>query len=177
MTESDQNVKPENTEVSLFPFSRDFNLLEQLSVLFSTALGFGFMPIAPGTWGSLFGVGIFYATSHWMWQQQVQLILAILLIGVGSIAIIHRKVGPRDDGRFVIDEVVGMMITLLAFPPDWRWMLGGFLLFRLLDIWKPFPARYFDGMHGAWGVMLDDVVSGIYALAILRVIDALRVFL
>jgi phosphatidylglycerophosphatase A len=171
-------MEPENTHVSFSLFRNSaFNAFQKCSILVVTFFGLGLMPIAPGTWGSLGGLALYVLMSSLIWQQQLQIIVLVMLLGVAAIAHIQRKLGPRDDGRIVIDEVVGMMITLASFPLNWFWMVLGFFVFRLLDIWKPFPARHVDRyMHGAWGVMLDDVVSGIYALAILKVVESLRVF-
>lgn len=168
----------EKTDISFSLFSSSFNFVQKIGILISTFFMVGLMPIAPGTWGSLGGLGVYILISEFVWQQQLQIIVAIMLLGVGGIALVQKRTGPKDDGRFVIDEVVGMLITVATFPVHWFWLTLGFFLFRLLDIWKPFPARYIDRhLHGAWGVMLDDVICGIYALSILKVLEALRIFL
>jgi phosphatidylglycerophosphatase A len=169
--------EPESTHVSFSMRSDAFSFFQKISIMISTCFWVGLLPKAPGTWASLAAVGMYGLFSELIWQQQAQIIIATMLLGVFCIFQVQNKIGPRDDGRFVIDEVVGMWIGVASFPFHWAWMLGGFLVFRALDIWKPFPTRHIDRrMHGAWGVMLDDVICGIYTLAILKVIDSLRVF-
>lgn len=168
----------ESTHISFSLWSDAFSIPQKLSILGATFFGTGLLPKAPGTWASLAAVCAYPLFADLMWQQQLQIIIATTLLGVFCIAQVQKKIGQRDDGRFVIDEVAGMWITVASFPADWTWLLLGFITFRALDIWKPYPTRHIDQhFHGAWGVMLDDVICGVYALAILKVIEALRVFL
>ncbi len=168
----------ESTHISFSLWSDAFSLWDKLCILVSTFFLTGLLPKAPGTWASLAAVLMYPLFADLIWQQQMQIIIATTLLGVFCIAQVQKKIGQKDDGRFVIDEVVGMWITVASFPVDWFWLILGFFIFRGLDIWKPFPTRHIDQrFHGAWGVMLDDVICGIYALAILKVIEALRVFL
>jgi len=79
--------------------------------------------------------------------------------------------GVQDHGGIVWDEIVGFLITMTMVPPDWRFVLLGFILFRLFDIWKPWPISWLDSkVSGGLGIMLDDVLAGIYALIILQII-------
>ena len=170
--------EPESTHVSFSLRSDAFSFFQKLSILGATFFMTGLLPKAPGTWASIAAVGLYGLFADLIWQQQAQIIIATTLIGVFCIAQVQKQIGQKDDGRFVIDEVVGMWIGIMTFPFHWTWMLLGFAVFRGLDIWKPFPTRHIDrGLHGAWGVMLDDVICGVYTLAILKVIDSLRVFL
>lgn len=170
--------EPESTHVSFLPFTGIFNFVQNLALLVTTFFMVGLLPKAPGTWASLAAVFAYGLFAEMIWQHQAQIIIITMLLGVWCLHIVQKKIGPRDDGRFVIDEVVGMWIGVATFPFEWQWMLVGFLIFRALDIWKPFPTRHIDRrMHGAWGVMLDDVICGLYTLAIMRVILSLRVFL
>ncbi|MCC7459760.1 MAG: phosphatidylglycerophosphatase A [Proteobacteria bacterium] len=170
--------EPESTHVSFLPFTGIFNFVQNLALLVTTFFMVGLLPKAPGTWASLAAVFAYGLFAEMIWQHQAQIIIITMLLGVWCLHIVQKKIGPRDDGRFVIDEVVGMWIGVATFPFEWQWMLVGFLIFRALDIWKPFPTRHIDRrMHGAWGVMLDDVICGLDTLAIMRVILSLRVFL
>jgi phosphatidylglycerophosphatase A len=97
--------------------------------------------------------------------------VVLLLIGVWAAGKAEDSWGRTDPGQVVVDEVVGQMITLLLIPSvTWKWLLGGFLLFRALDVLKPFPARQAERIPRGWGIMLDDVVAGVYGLVILAVI-------
>ncbi len=96
--------------------------------------------------------------------------LALFLLGVWACAKTGRELGVHDHPAIVWDEVVGYLITMTGAPTNWQWLLGGFLLFRLFDILKPWPVRWFDRrVAGGLGVMADDVVAGLMALAVLQI--------
>jgi len=135
----------------------------------ASGFGSGFSPFAPGTVGSA------AALLPWLWLRVLPLpyyALAIVLafaIGVWASAWVVRRSGVQDPQVVVWDEFVGVWIALLAAPAGWAWTLAGFALFRLFDIWKPWPVGWADErIHGGLGVMLDDVVAGIYALLVMR---------
>lgn len=141
----------------------------------ATALGAGLSPKAPGTAGSLVAL-----LPWWFLLRDVSpgVYLAVLvagfLLGVWACGVCDRRLGMHDQGALVWDEVIGMWLTLFAAPgSSLPWMAGymvaGFALFRLFDIWKPWPVRWADRrVHGGLGVMLDDVAAGIYALIVLQ---------
>jgi phosphatidylglycerophosphatase A len=99
--------------------------------------------------------------------------LALLAVGIWSAGVTGREMGDEDPGPVVIDEVVGMLITLLWIPVNVTGAVLGFLLFRVFDIIKPFPARQCERLPGGWGVMLDDVMAGIYGQIAMRIAVAL----
>jgi len=138
----------------------------------ATALGAGLSPIGPGTAGSLVALLPWWFLLRGLptaWYFAV--VAAGFLLGVWACGVCDRRLGLHDQGALVWDEVIGMWITLLAAPREWWWMLIGFALFRLFDIWKPWPVRLADRrVHGGFGVMLDDVAAGVYALAALQLI-------
>ncbi|WHZ17910.1 MAG: Phosphatidylglycerophosphatase A [Rhodanobacteraceae bacterium] len=138
----------------------------------ATALGAGLSPKAPGTAGSLVAL-----LPWWFLLRDLPLaayaavLVAGFVLGVWACEVSDRRLAMHDQGALVWDEVIGMWITLLAAPSAWWWMLAGFALFRLFDIWKPWPVRLADRrVHGGLGVMLDDVVAGVYALVALQLI-------
>ena len=140
-------------------------------VLLATWLGSGYLPGAPGTWGSLAAVP-FAAVLAWAGGPWLLLGAALLVVPVGLWATrgYMERTGTHDPGRVVIDEVAGVWLALAAAAPvpEPRWYAAGFLLFRLFDILKPFPVGWADRqLPGAWGVMLDDVLAGAYAAALL----------
>lgn len=99
----------------------------------------------------------------------------ILGLGVWAAGRAEEFFGRTDPGQVVVDEVVGQMITLLLLPhATWVWLLGGFLLFRAFDIVKPFPARQAERFPRGWGIMMDDVIAGVYGLAMLGVIGLIK---
>ena len=148
-----------------------------LAIWIATAGGAGYFPIAPGTAGSAVGVlivvGISLLHLSRLWSSVVVGLVSLLLFaaGVWAAGEAERFFGRADPGEVVIDEVVGQMLTLLALPrATWKWLLGGFLLFRAFDILKPFPARQAERFPRGWGIMVDDVVAGLYGLAVLSIL-------
>lgn len=139
-----------------------------------TCGGLGKLPKAPGTWGSLGAVFFWWA----VWQLSsfeptLYWITLILFLFFGTLSIQHyeKRSGKKDPSEIVIDEWVGVGFALALTPPTWFFLVIGFFLFRLFDIWKPWGVRYFDRNHlKGWGTMLDDVVAGLYAALILGVI-------
>ena len=145
-----------------------------LAVWIATAGGAGYFPIAPGTAGSAVGValvvGLARLNLNRLWASAILGVAALLLFAVGVWAAgeAEKFFGGVDPGQVVIDEVVGQVITLLLLPhATWKWLFAGFLLFRAFDIVKPFPARQAEQLPRGWGIMIDDVVAGLYGLAVL----------
>jgi phosphatidylglycerophosphatase A len=102
-------------------------------------------------------------------------LLALFAAGVWAAGEAETFFGRTDPGQVVIDEVVGQMLTFLVIPQaTWKWLVGGFLLFRTFDIVKPFPARQAERIPRGWGIMLDDVIAGVYGLAVLAVIGLIN---
>lgn len=135
------------------------------------AFGFGSGALrpAPGTWGTLVGL-LFVPLLQWLpdWGYALILLLASLF-GCWLCGKVSRDLGVHDHGGIVWDEIVGIWITCWLVPPGWAWLLAGFLLFRLLDILKPWPIRWVDRhVHGGTGIMLDDLLAGVTAWALLQ---------
>jgi phosphatidylglycerophosphatase A len=127
----------------------------------------GFSPVAPGTAGTLGAIPLWWILSK---LPPAALPAAILLLtGLGVVAAGHagRYWGAADASPIVIDEVVGYLITVALVPFSWPAAAVGFVLFRVFDVAKPWPASAFDRMKHPWGVMLDDVAAGLYAMAFL----------
>lgn len=134
-------------------------------------LGSGAAPKAPGTFGTLAAV-LLYIPLSWLdvWSYLAVLVVATLA-GIYLCGKTSRDWGVHDHGGIVWDEFVGYWITMFLIPATWYWAALGFALFRLFDIWKPWPVRYFDKqVHGGLGIMLDDVIAGLMAWAVLFVV-------
>ena len=99
-------------------------------------------------------------------------IVATFFVGVAAARIVAIAENNEDPKIVVVDEVVGQWVTLFGLELGWAGLLAGFLLFRLMDIWKPFPIRRLEAIGGGWGVMLDDLLAGVYAYAVLRLLLA-----
>ncbi len=167
---------------------------DKLALAIATC-GVGYLPLAPGTWGSLVGVGVYLALSFFVYRLlplqsgsvlgfpidliRIPLFVVFLLATVVVISIIGARAATRveklskrkDPGIVVIDEVAGQLLTFCLAPKPMaaKWILLGFGLFRFFDIVKPYPARRFEAMHGGAGVIADDLVAGGYAAVVLMV--------
>lgn len=143
--------------------------MKRLAV-FTASFGYvGFFPVAPGTAGSLAALALF-AVIRWVGVPAVELgaIAAVFLIGVWAAQGTEDALGRKDPGIVVIDEVLGMLMTLALLPVSLAGVAVGFLLFRVLDVIKPYPAAQLEHLHGGLGIMADDAVAGLYAYLILR---------
>ena len=131
----------------------------------------GYIPLASGTFGTLWGLPIFFwLSAQSLWIQVLFIIgsigLAILLAGQAE-KIWNRK----DPSQVVIDEIVGYLTAMAGMPFSWTMAVSGFFIFRIMDILKPFPIRKIDqGLPGGWGIVLDDVLAGVYSQIILRIL-------
>jgi phosphatidylglycerophosphatase A len=140
-----------------------------LAVLIAAAGGIGFIPFAPGTFGSIPGLVlalVLRAVAPW-WAEGVAVVL-LFLLGVWAAKAAETWFGRIDPGPVVIDEVVGMLITTLFLPLSTLGWIVGFAVFRACDVIKPFPAGRAERLPGGWGVMSDDVLAGVWGYAIMR---------
>lgn len=147
------------------PRTRTRSPLDYAALAIAT-FGVGYLPLIPGTFGSMVGVVIFLLLLSW--PVQLAFIGVIVVLGVWAASRTERLLGLKDPGKVVVDEVAGQMISLLPLAflaPDgpWLvWVIVSFNLFRLFDIFKPYPARRFENLPGGFGIMADDVMAGIY---------------
>jgi phosphatidylglycerophosphatase A len=142
----------------------------RLAVFIATVGYCGYFPIAPGTVGSAAGL-LFYALVAWSGSSafEAALIVGLFAAGVWAGTTAERYFGGVDPGPIVLDEVVGMLITLAFIPGlGWSGALAGFVLFRVFDVIKPYPAGRLEQLHGGLGVMADDAMAAIYANVCLR---------
>ncbi len=140
-------------------------------MLIATGFYSGYLPKAPGTWGSLVGLALFFLLHTLSLEVYLAVVAGIFVLGTFAAGEAEKIMDRKDPGLVVIDEIVGMLITMIAIPATPLAMTLGFILFRIFDIWKPFPIRLIDQrFHGGLGIMLDDVVAGIYSLIILQLV-------
>jgi phosphatidylglycerophosphatase A len=202
MTADSGTAAPSVSEVSRSPVAAQRK--PRLALFIATACGLGYIPVAPGTWGSLAGVALSWVLvrlwphiSVWepyprpsSWSVPFALPASALAVGVAVLGVWSadwsaKYFGTKDPQSVVVDEVSGQMLPLLfAFGTteryldgmsnfhygfwwhgglNWKYLLLGFILFRVFDIWKPFPARQAESLPGGWGIMADDWIAGIYA--------------
>lgn len=132
-------------------------------------LGSGCSPYAPGTVGTFVGLLLYWPLSALELHSYLLLLVAATSIGVWVCDQVSRELGQGDPGCIVWDEIVGYWLTMVALPAEWTWMLAGFLLFRMLDILKPWPIGWLDRrVRGGWGIMLDDLAAGALAALVLH---------
>lgn len=144
--------------------------MRRLALLIATCGYVGFAPVAPGTFGSAAGVVLVYLVRGFdagPWVEPI-LIVALFAAGVWAAASTERQLAKTDPGPVVIDEVVGMLITVMWIPVTPLGALAGFLVFRVLDVVKPWPSRQFESLHGGFGIMADDVMAGVYGQLLMR---------
>lgn len=140
-----------------------------LIIAVATGLYTGYLPKAPGTWGSLLGVALYLGLRHVPLQGYLLVVAALFVAGTLAAGSMEKIVDRPDPGLVVIDEIVGQLIALSLAPNHPLAWAAGFALFRFFDILKPFPVSWFDRhIHGGLGIMLDDVFAGLYALLVLQ---------
>jgi len=144
------------------------------AVWIATCGGVGYSPAAPGTAGSAVGLALAAALGQlplarpWLSAGLAAVAAGIFLLGVWAARHAERFFGRNDPREVVIDEMAGQMIPFLAWPQaSWKWRVAVFVLFRIFDVLKPFPARRAERAPAGWGIMLDDVVAGLYSSAAL----------
>ncbi|MDM7921337.1 MAG: phosphatidylglycerophosphatase A [Pyrinomonadaceae bacterium] len=183
------------------PSRKPNGFLDYLSLAVTTC-GVGYIPLAPGTWGSAVGVLVFLGVGRlehsftdlivryhgWtepaahslFYAMNAALFVGFVLLGVWAAGRATELLGNLDPSQAVVDEVIGQLIVF-AFVPisvsapltNWPIVIAGFLLFRLFDVWKPYPIDYLQGLPTGLGVCADDILAGCYAGAVLAIIHAL----
>jgi phosphatidylglycerophosphatase A len=143
----------------------------RLGLFIATCGYLGYVPVAPGTFGSAAGL-VVYAAVRWSGSPALELAVIILLfaIGVWSSSVAERHFGGVDPAPVILDEVVGMLITLALLPVNITGAIVGFLLFRLFDVIKPWPANRLEALHGGLGIMADDAMAGVYGNLAMRLL-------
>lgn len=153
-----------------------------LSLAFST-LGVGYLPLAPGTWGSMVGVAVYVAAAWLSFEYQGLIgglacfaIVAFLMTALCIVSFLASKrtaelMDGKDPQIVVVDEFAGQLLTFafISFTLSWPLILTGFILFRVFDIWKPYPIKHFEEIPDGIGIVADDLVAGVYAGVVLSV--------
>jgi phosphatidylglycerophosphatase A len=153
----------------------DLEPVDRFLMFIATGAGSGYLPKAPGTWGSLVGVLVWLVIGQLDLTSYLLITALFFALGVVSAGAAEKIVDSGDPSIVVIDEIVGQLIALAAVPLHPVPILVGFLLFRLFDIFKPFPISWLDRhLHGGTGIMLDDVCAGLCSCLVLQL--GLRLF-
>jgi phosphatidylglycerophosphatase A len=196
---SDTLDAPASGGAALVPAARPRGVADYAALGLATC-GVGFMPLAPGTWGSAVGVGLYvligwsaayifaWLTKYGVEARQFEafrttfellVIIVVTLAGTWAATRCERLLRRKDPGAVVIDEVAGQLITFLFVPRDaglWA-LVAGFFAFRLFDIWKPYPINRLESLESGLGVMADDVLAGAYAATLMSLLASLYLLL
>jgi phosphatidylglycerophosphatase A len=146
------------------------DLLRHPAQLLAFGFGSGLAPRAPGTAGTLLAIPLYLLIAQWTLMQYTLLIVLAAVLGVWICGVASRQLQVHDHPGIVWDEFVGFWITMWAVPPDWQWVIAGFVVFRLYDIVKPWPVSVLDRkVGGGLGIMIDDMVAGVMACLTLHI--------
>ena len=143
----------------------------RLAFAIATVFKAGYIPIAPGTVGSIIGLLIFWLIKDYAsFTIEMFVAAALFFAGVWASTIVEQVLERHDPGVVIVDEVVGMLVALMLLPPTITVMFLAFLLFRVFDIIKPYPARWCEQLSRGWGIMTDDIVAGLYVNVLIHII-------
>lgn len=136
---------------------------------FAYGFGTGLMPFAPGTFGSLVGIALFWLIAGLGAGTYLGILVLLFIAGIFICRQTALDTATIDPGFIVFDEVVGLLVAMYMIPREWRWIAAGFVVYRIFDIWKPFPIRTVEEKFElGTAIMTDDVIAGIYTLLILQ---------
>ncbi|HIE54618.1 MAG TPA: phosphatidylglycerophosphatase A [Chromatiaceae bacterium] len=142
--------------------------------LLAFGFGSGLAPVAPGTFGTLAAIPLYLLMAQLPLAGYLLVLLLVILVGIPVCAHASRDLGVHDHPGIVWDEFAGFFLTMSAAPAGWPWILAGFALFRFFDIFKPWPIGWLDArVGGGLGIMLDDLLAGLYAWLVLRLLSHL----
>jgi phosphatidylglycerophosphatase A len=142
------------------------NLRKKITEVIASCFYIGYIPGAPGTYGSLFALLLI---SQFSFLTKNISVVFFIVIGLIFSTLMEKQTGKKDDQRIVIDEFVGMLITFYFVEPNLSYLIIGFILFRLYDIYKPYPIKKTQKLPSGWGILLDDVLAGVYARIVLHI--------
>jgi len=162
--------KPQSGRLLFWKNFRQTNFSGKIVLVLSTWFGTGLLPIAPGTFGTLATVPLILVLDNLGTTYKVLSLMIAIVVAVWASGRHQELLGQSDPGEIVIDEVAGFLLTMLFLPCSWLAIGLGFIFFRLFDILKPYPIRQTERIRGGFGVVIDDLVAGLYAYAVVRII-------
>ncbi len=142
--------------------------------LLAFGFGAGYSPVAPGTMGTLVAVPLYLLLQPLPLFEYLGVVVALSVMGIFICGLASEEMGVHDHPGIVWDEIAGYLVTMIAAPAGWPWVVAGFVLFRFFDILKPWPIGAIDKkVSGGLGIMLDDILAGIFSLILLQIAAAL----
>lgn len=163
-------MKTESEHPKTAAVFREASTHGKTALILGTWFGAGLIPFASGTFGTLAAIPLAALASLFSPLSSALLLMIMILVAVWASQVVHGLLQRQDPSEVVIDEVAGFLLTMLWIPLSWGTLLAGFLLFRFFDIWKPWPAGPAERLSGGLGIVLDDLVAGLYANLGLRTI-------
>jgi len=157
------------------PKIEDLNRTVMTNPVHFLAFGFGsgLAPVAPGTFGTLMAIPLYLLMMQMSLVPYLIIVAIVCITGIWICDKSSKLLGVHDHGGIVWDEFAGFFITMIAAPAGWVWIVIGFVFFRIFDIWKPWPISLLDKkVDGGLGIMIDDIVAGIYALICIQLLHA-----
>lgn len=146
--------------------------MKRIAWVLATWFGCGHVPLAPGLAGTLGALPLYLLIRAYGPLVVLAVAATLTVIGVWAAGHVIARTGLKDPQVVVIDEVVGVLVTLSASKPTWTSVVLGVALFRLFDQWKPWPARQLESLHGGFGVVMDDVAAGVWGAAVLGLLNS-----
>lgn len=147
--------------------------MNRLVLFVAQGFGVGRVAWAPGTFGTALAIPFYFIFASFGFFWYLPIVLVLFIAGIWICGVADRVLGTADHGSIVWDEIVGYLVTMLAAPAGWLWIVLGFVLFRVFDIWKPWPIRIVERrVRGGLGVMLDDLVAALFAWIALQLVAA-----
>ncbi len=160
------NLNPEDTIISAKP-----NLKNPVHLL-AFGFGSGLAPFAPGTFGTVVGVGLYWLLAGLSLPYYLLVLVVVSVAGIWICGRTAEDLKTHDHSGIVWDEIAGYLVTMIAAPVGWQWMLIGFLLFRFFDVLKPWPISWLDRrVEGGLGIMVDDLLAGVFSLVLLQLLS------
>lgn len=156
-------MKTESEHPGIAVVFRQTGIYGKTALILGTWFGSGLMPFASGTFGTLAAAPLVALSVIFSPLSSALVLMIMTLVAIWASQEVHNLLNREDPSEVVIDEVAGFLLTMLWIPLSWGTLLAGFLLFRLFDIWKPWPAKPAERLHGGLGIVLDDLVAGLYA--------------
>ncbi len=151
--------------------------MRRLTLLISSGLGTGYIPFASGTWATALAILFYWPMAGWnrlpsqggnLWIYG-GIIAAVSALGTWAADYAEKLYQEKDPHRVVIDEIAGYFVSMTLLPFHWGWLVAAFFVFRLFDVWKPYPIRQLQQLPGGVGIMIDDLLAGVYTCVVLHV--------